>query len=487
MKLGIIWYLLKRSDYMQLQLKNNSKSTAVPNRFIECCLNAPQRYTESYLYTLMYSSCNKVIEFDTLCARLGLGQQDVMDVFEYWQDKGLARIVNTNNCIGLELGDFSSPDEGLYTEREFNQQLQAIFGSRQLSPHEYLKIYDYADTFRLPKKVVLLLAEYCVLLKGRRVSIAYMDKVAKSWAEEENIDTEEKAGEMIASYKTASSGIMRVLKQLGMSGREPTKDEEELYFKWTGDWGFTLEAILTACSHTTAAREPSMKYLDRILERLYAQGSTTSRSITENKACAERSSKNIQELMRMLGELSLKPSLEYESLYRKWTNVYGYNMDMLTKAAKFLGTRGRKPLPYLDGILTDWYNSRIATVEDAESYISEQQALDECIEAVFRSAGITRGISDAHRKSYLKWTAEWDLSHDAILLAAEISSLSDNPYRYLNTILTNWHNAGVRTLKDAQRETKKYNVNHAAEKEGFERPTENYDHLAIDPFADEGA
>lgn len=471
---------------MQLQLKNNSKSTAVPNRFIECCLNAPARYTESYLYTLMYSCCNEVCDFDMLCARLGLDQREVMDVFEYWQDKGLARIVNTNNRIGLELGDFCSPEDDLYTEREFNQQLQTIFGSRQLSPHEYLKIYDYTDTFRLPKKVVLMLAQYCVLLKGKRVSIAYMDKVAKSWAEEEHIDTVEKASEKIAAFKTASSGIMRVLKQLGISGREPTKDEEELFAKWTGEWSFTLEAILTACSHTTAAREPSFKYLDRILERLHAQGSTTSRKISESKAHAERSLKNIQELMRILGELSLKPPLEYESLYYKWTNVYGYNMDMLTKAAKFLSTRGRKPLPYVDAILTDWYNNRITTPEDADSYIAEQRALDKRIEAVFKEAGITRGITDAHRRAYLKWTKEWGISHDAILIAAEISMLVDNPYRYLNTILTNWHNAGVHTVKDAQRETKKYSVSHAAD-ESFERPTENYDHLAIDPFADEGA
>jgi DnaD/phage-associated family protein len=472
---------------MQLQLKNNSKSTAVPNRFIECCLNAPARYTESYLYTLMYSCCSEVCDFDMLCARLGLDQREVMDVFEYWQDKGLARIVNTNNRIGLELGDFYSPEDDLYTEREFNQQLQTIFGSRQLSPHEYLKIYDYTDTFRLPKKVVLMLAQYCVLLKGKRVSIAYMDKVAKSWAEEERIDTVEKASEKIAAFKTASSGIVRVLKQLGISGREPTKDEEELFAKWTGEWSFTLEAILTACSHTTAAREPSFKYLDRILERLHAQGSTTSRKISESKAHAERSLKNIQELMRILGELSLKPPLEYESLYYKWTNVYGYNTDMLTKAAKFLSTRGRKPLPYLDAVLTDWYNNRITSPEEADSYIAEQRALDDRIEAVFKEAGITRGITDAHRRAYLKWTNEWGISHDAILIAAEISMLVDNPYRYLNTILTNWHNAGVHTVKDAQRETKKYSVSHAAERESFERPIGNYDHLAIDPFADEGA
>jgi DnaD/phage-associated family protein len=477
---------------MQLFLKNDTKNTSVPNKFIECSLSAPENYTQSYLLGLMYSSTNQRIDFELFCARLSMSRQEVMESYEYWQKKGFARIINSDDFC-LEFGDFNKYEDDLYTEREFNQQLQGIFGSRQLSPHEYLKIYDYTDMFGLPKKVVLLLAEYCVLMKGRRVSVAYMDKVAKSWAEEENVDTEEKAREWIASYKTASSGIVRVLKQLGISGREPSKDEEDLYYKWTHEWGFTLESILTACSHTTAAREPSMKYLDRILERLNIQGSTTSRKIAEKKIKSEAVTGDIQVLMRIIGEKSLTPSLEYESLYNKWTSVYGYGMDMLQLAARISGENGKKPFPYIDDVLTEWYNNRIFSAEDARNYISKKQEQDGNIEAVFKAAGILRNVADAHRRAYKKWTEEFGLSRDAILLAAEISSLSDSPYRYLSTILSNWHDSGVRTLKDAQQETKKrpgkkgISQGISSERASYERPTENYDHLAIDFFRDEGA
>ncbi|MDD5017321.1 MAG: DnaD domain protein [Eubacteriales bacterium] len=475
---------------MQLQLKNNSKSTAVPNRFIECSLTAPEKYTASYLLGLMYASTNQDIDFDMFCARLDMSEDDVIGAFEYWQKRGFAHIVNTDKLC-FEFGVFSGekPEDDLYTEREFNQKLQNIFGSRQLSPHEYIKIYDYTDMFHLPKKVVLALAEYCVLMKGRRVGISYMDKVAQSWAELEYIDTEEKAREKIAHFKTASSGVLRVLKQLGISGRGPTKDEAVLFDKWTGLWGFTLEAVLTACAHTTAAREPSMKYLDRILERLKADGDTTSRKISEKKSQSDSFSKNIKELMHIIGEPSLKPSYEYESLYQKWTSVYGFDMDMLIMAARLSGSRGKKPFPYLDDILTDWYNNRVLTAADARAYIALRQTMDKRITAVFETAGIAKKVTDAHRKTYARWNTECGISHDAILLAAEISSLSENPYRYLNTILSNWHDAGVKTLADAQRETKKYSVkqNTASRRASYERPIENYDHLAIDFFKDEGA
>ena len=154
------------------------------------------------------------------------------------------------------------------------------------------------------------------------MSIAYLDKVAKTWAEEDGIDTEDKAREKIASYGVAASGILSVLARLGISKRSATEDEIALFEKWISTWGFTLEAVLTACAHTTAAREPSMKYLDRILERLYADGSTTSRQISERKDQSDTTKTDLQSLLHIIGEPS-RPSFEYESLYLKWKSVYG--------------------------------------------------------------------------------------------------------------------------------------------------------------------
>ncbi len=479
---------------MRLQLKNNQKNTIVPNEFIENCVKAPKQHTAAFLLGLMYSQKNEEIELGSFCARLGMSEGEVITVFEYWQRKGFARIINSDRLC-FEFGVFAQAkkdDSDIYTESEYNRQLQKIFGSRQLSPHEYLKIYDYTDTFHLPKKVVLRLAEYCVLLKGARVSIPYMDKVAKSWAEEENIDSPEKADELIARYKMVSSGVPRVLKQLGISKRNPTKDEIVLFEKWTKDWGFTLEAILTACSHTTAAREPSMKYLDRILERLNADGDTTSRKISQKKEQSENITKNLKELMRIIGLASLKPSFEHESLYQKWTSVYAFDIDLLITAAKSASSKGKKSFSGLDDILTEWYNNKIYTPAEAKAYISQKQSLDTNIAEVFAAAGISKRVSDAHRKIYNKWSVEFGLSHDVIISAAEASSLSDNPYRYLNSILSNWHDEGVKTLADARKQADKFSGGKNTKTKSsktmyYERPTENYDHLAVDLFKDEGA
>lgn len=473
---------------MQLHLKNHTRETPVPNRFIERCVGAPDKYTQAYLVFLRHSAAQGAVDLDVLCARLGMSIEEVLHAFEYWQKQGVARVVN-GKTMCIELGDFAAQDDGadaeLYTERAFNQMLQSLFGSRQLSPHDYLKIYDYTDTFGLNKKVVLALVEYCILLRGRRVSISYIDSVAKTWAEE-NINTEEKARDYLAWQKIEASGVMDVCKRLSLS-RRPTKDECALFQKWTTEWGFTLDAVLTACAQTTAARAPSFKYLDKILERLQSRGLVTSRTIAESHEKSEQETSALKEIMRLLGE-ALKPSFEHDSLYQKWTTVYGFDKPMLLLAARQVGARGKNPFAQLDGILTDWYNSHIDTLQKARAYIAEQKALDEKILAVFESAGIAKTPTDAHRKIYIRWNRTWGIEHDAILLAAEVSMLlSDKPYPYLNTTLADWHSRGVKTLADAQRETQRFSGSKAAERESFERPVENYDHLAVNLFEDEGA
>ena len=132
----------------------------------------------------------------------------------------------------------------------------------------------------------------------------------------------------------------------------------------------------------------------------------------------------------------------------------------------------------------------IMTPQEAKRHIAAQAELDKRLTAVFEAAGIARAVTEASRKLYARWHEAWGLSHDVILLAAEISSLSENPYRYLSTLLSNWHEAGVKTLADAQRETKKRGSRRlaaGAKPVDFAHPEEDYDRLAVNLFEDEGA
>ena len=229
-----------------------------------------------------------------------------------------------------------------------------------------------------------------------------------------------------------------------------------------------------------------MKYLDSILYQLKQAGNTSSRKISESKTVKENMTKDIQKILNSIGETNLKPSAEHISLYQKWTSAYGYNMDIIEKAAAQASKRGRMPIKYIDDLLTDWFNNGIETPQEAADYIQQQNKLDAKITAVLDAAGITKmHVSEALRRKYKTWSDDWGISANAILLAAEISSLAGQPMSYLNTLLKNWHEKGVKTVTQAQKETQKKKSS-GSSIGANKRPTENYDHLAVDLFSDEG-
>lgn len=65
--------------------------------------------------------------------------------------------------------------------------------------------------------------------------------------------------------------VREVLRLLGKRNA-PTEPQRALYAKWTGDWGFSHELVLMAIDDTTGADNPSMNYLDAILENWRRMG-----------------------------------------------------------------------------------------------------------------------------------------------------------------------------------------------------------------------
>lgn len=65
--------------------------------------------------------------------------------------------------------------------------------------------------------------------------------------------------------------VREVLRLLGKRNA-PTEPQRALYAKWTGEWGFSHELVLMAIDDTTGADNPSMNYLDAILENWRRMG-----------------------------------------------------------------------------------------------------------------------------------------------------------------------------------------------------------------------
>ena len=426
--------------------------TLVSNAFIRDYMrSAPGDYVKVFLYGLMVQTEKSNADFAQFCGSLNMDVGDVVSAFEYWQQQGLVRIKN-GKSIEFQYTRPARPSaEALYTEQEYNNSLQKLFAPRPLTASDFQKIYDYTDTFSLSKEVVRQLMEYCIQLKGKNISFAYIDKVARAWADE-GVDATEASGR-IGRLEASLSEAGRVLKYLGIKDRLPTDGEIALCGKWTKEWGFSLDAIKTACGKTTASRSPSMKYLDSILKSLYEKGLVTSRKISTEFQTSEADAEKIKQVLRVIGMSELTVSPEHHVYYKKWSETFPF--DTILLAARQMVKYSNKSFAYLDKILARWQETGLTNIVDIEKNLQDITMVGHKMEQVFNLAGIRKAVGDADRKRYLKWTREWAFPENVIHLACEISSVSSSPYPYLDKLLSVWHQKGVKTFEQASQEAKK--------------------------------
>ncbi len=435
--------------------------TPVENLFIqEFMLKAPGDFVKVYLYGISQcyhpeGSDNSVSGF---AHALGLEEKVVENAFHYWERQGILKVSKSaGNNINVEYFNIKDvlynknfeADKTLYKYRDFNQNLQSIFEARLLSPQEYLKVYDWLELLHLPQEVVLMMVKFYLSKKGHRLNINYLDKVAEQWAKD-GIDSLQKAEEYIETLESCYQDTVSVLKYLGVK-RAPTKAELELNRKWKQVWNFTLDSILHACKETTKTASPSFAYLDKILNNLHLVGMKTVRQIEEYLSARELINDKIKEVLFQAGHKEIAISPEYQAHYLKWTKEWHLDHECILLACKqCVRKKGAASFATLDITLKQWADNGLLTPTNVKTYLNDRQVMDEQVMAIFERCGEKRDLTPADRILFKKWTREWRLSHELVLLAAEYSIMAENKITFMNKILSSWHKSKITTISEAK-------------------------------------
>ena len=442
---------------------------------------APGDYIKVYLFGLLKSSVGGEISMQGISRSLHLTELQIKEALEYWQNKGVLSISDENptSCVFLSPSSDAAPNiPELYPNQTFIAEIGTLL-NRSLTTGEVKTFLDFTTVYGLPHEVVLMLVRHCSSdsVRGKNVSAAYINKVAQSWADA-GVDTPEKAEQKIGAYTAVASGALRVIRRLDAgSSRLPTADEQALYEKWTREWGFTQDAVLLAMRDTTSSLKPSMKYLDAILKSYLEKGITTSTGIDACKRNRENRNELLLSVLEGLKYTRKRVTPELENLYASWLEM-GFTHESILLACEQTASNMGRSVKKADTLLREWKNANITETADVIKYIRSQNKIDKKLQQVFECAGITKAVSETDRKNYIKWTQDQQLSHDVLLFAAEISSITQNPLAYMTRILQNWAQAGVDTLEKAQ----KQNLSIQTKKAAVDYDQRNYskDHFEKD-------
>ncbi len=352
----VITYSVDRAAAENLQ-------TPIPNSFIlEYIQEAPAVCLRVYLYAQMQYGCLAFAD-DDIASALNIEEQEVVEAFEYWQRKGLVSILR-DSPLHVEFrrnsSSYTKPSQGKYNR--LLEALRPILGTRILSATELKTVYDWIEVFGLSEDAVEALFMYCINTKGARVSIRYIDEVAKSWADN-SILTADDAKEYIASNTVYHKGAYEVLMRLGKK-RRPTEDEVALYRKWVSEYKLSLEVIDSACEAMLGAANPSFLYLSRIIDSYVENGTiNTDALLRYNKQQAELEDFS-RGLFKKMG-LKTMPSVEQRDKISTWLSDYHMTRDMLMLLAEHARDMAR-PFDFMCKRVARWNNSDIHNYDAAK-------------------------------------------------------------------------------------------------------------------------
>lgn len=344
--------------------------TLVDNGFIaEYLPNASKLELEVYLYGLM--QCSHPGIDGSIADALGLSEQEVISAFCYWQTQKLVRIQSDAPLI-VEYLPLPNEGDAEYSPAKYSglvARLNTLTAPRQFSARELAHVYDWVEVYGLDEGAVLELVSHCMETKSRRISINYMSSVAQAWAES-GIRTFDDARREIERYDLSKHGAAAILRRWNKR-RKPTKDEMALYEKWTREWGFTEEAIMTALPRLTVSANPNFVYLDEVLDQLRG------RSITEAADIAEEDERNVQErafvklLFDRLGRAEHATATQRAQI-SMYLEKFGMPREMLLYAAE-CSRNCQEPFGNMKKLLNEWHDAGLQTVADAEQYWKTHQ------------------------------------------------------------------------------------------------------------------
>ena len=275
-------------------------TTAVSNVFIDEHLPVCNGdCVRVYLYGLsMCASSHRYDNTPEHFARiLGLGVDDVMSAYQFWQDRGLVQILSVTpvEIKYLPVIKGAARAKGLTREKyaDFNAQMQSVIEGRMITPNEFSEYHSFLETFRVEPSALVMVAKYCLNTKKKdNLGYTYILTVAKNLAANgirTAKDVEQNMCEienMQKSAKARATFARKINKIIGVY----YENVENIVAEYLGPWssaGFddaSIEAIANFCFKTGRRTLASMNVvIGRLTELGLTSPDAVNLYITENE------------------------------------------------------------------------------------------------------------------------------------------------------------------------------------------------------------
>lgn len=425
--------------------------TPVQNQFIaEYLPHAKGDHVKVWLYGLMQCyHAREDLNTDTMAHELEMTEEEVLSAFRYWERRGLVQRISDNppqyRYINLNRLNTVQTTDRAY--EAFAESIYGAFGnSRRLHGSEISQCYEWVEELKLPPEVVIMLLKHMAAVKGKNFSIKSAEPVAVRLADA-GVQTMEDAEAILSVDKKILDGTAHVLKRFGKR-RLASEDEIALYRKWVEEWGFSEDAIETACGETVKG-DPNFGYLDGILKKLHEQGENRQTLNAKDVENAFAETNRLKELLGILGRGSVNNASL--TLYREMSEMYPD--DVILLAGRECATKG-KDIEDVRNLLTSWQKRGLTDEKEILDYIARFREQTKLIGELYELWGLRGRGTQADRTMIDRWQHEFGFDKESIIFAAAYASGKEQPMAYLDALMRNYNEKGIRTSAEMEKDRK---------------------------------
>lgn len=422
--------------------------TAVENEFITKYLSqADGDAVRVYLYGLFLCSHPEQEDtFKAFCDKLILEEDKVLEYLGYWENFGLLTVLSKDPLKVQYLpvrSAINTKPRKIKAEKysEFTKGIQALFSNKMISVGEYTEYFSIMETYGISPDAMLMIATYCVDLKGQTISYKYISAVAKDFANRGIISVEKVENEL-STYVSHTSEISKVLKALSLK-RRPDVEDLAYYDKWIKNYSFDPENIVFAAK---ASKKNSIKKLDEFLAELFAMKCLSKEEIL---SYTDRKQQIIDLTLKINKSLSIYVEV-LETEINNYVNVwlsYGFSEDALLYIANTCFKEGKNNLVEMNERIETLRNLGYIDLISINDYFAEIEKSNKFINKLLITCGLSRRPTPWDRENLTIWK-NWKFTDEMILEAAKIACGKSSPIAYINGILSNWKNNEIYTIDE---------------------------------------
>lgn len=310
----------------------------VPVTLVDNYLKLASEYQIKALLFVLRSNGQSTSE--QIAKALGQTPSDIDNLLEFWVEEGVlstqfdqeaaapaAHIDNEEDKPKPKKEALSAPrlspkdvvdllkgDEGL---RFLVTQAQSVLG-RSISHAEQEMLINMVNYYGLNPEVVLMILEFyrSEKQKGRSIGIAYVNAMAKDWAEE-GIATIADAEEKLKAIERSDRLWKEVVAITGIRHKRPTAKQREMVSQWFDDFDVTMITIASDIMKENIP-EPKLAYINSILSKWKKNNIKTPSDY--NAYQQEYEKQKAQKEKTDNGKLRSKPSYDLDQIKKNALN-----------------------------------------------------------------------------------------------------------------------------------------------------------------------